>query len=399
MNEHLKRFRVTVKTAAPLHIGSGEKIGKKEYILAGNRVYCPDVAKMYRYLSDNDKAVEFEQFMLVDVKNDLKTWLTKNDIRPGEWNWGGYRLFLPATKQDKDERDIRFNELHTFIKDPYGLPYIPGSSLKGALRNIIMTEKILRDKQGGKLEELKSDLLRLSDNDLRRNAREIKKIYDAIVRHTLYKLNRDEKNPNKVANDVMAAVRISDSKPLRLADLTICEKIDRHISLEKGDRPLPTFRECLKPGVSASFTMTVDTDMLRGDKDAGTGFEDFFDKILEFKAVKFRGTKLQNAIRRFNVIYDEGFREKFECDLDGENVIFLCGGSGFLTKTVLLGLLRDDDDRLRFISSYMVRNFSRHKHEADRALGVSPHTMKMTEYAGAYYEMGKCTIDIVELKG
>ena len=31
-------------------------------------------------------------------------------------------------------------EVHTFIKDPYGLPYIPGSSLKGALRNMLQIE-------------------------------------------------------------------------------------------------------------------------------------------------------------------------------------------------------------------------------------------------------------------
>jgi CRISPR-associated protein Csm5 len=34
----------------------------------------------------------------------------------------------------------RLNEVAAFIKDPYGNPYIPGSSLKGAIRTILINE-------------------------------------------------------------------------------------------------------------------------------------------------------------------------------------------------------------------------------------------------------------------
>ncbi|MDR2089285.1 MAG: type III-A CRISPR-associated RAMP protein Csm5 [Clostridiales Family XIII bacterium] len=410
MNEHLKRFRVIVKALAPVHIGSGDEIGKKEYILCGeNEIYFPNVAKMYGYFSKKGKAEEFERFLLNDGR-DLRDWLRKNDIRRDEWNWGGYRLSRPAPQSDKRGVPVRFNEIKTFVKDPYGLPYIPGSSLKGALRNVIIGEMILRDKSGA-FSKRKAELTQLRGNDLRRNSREIAKAHNEIVRRALFKLGRDARDFGKATNDAMAAVRIGDSKPLRLSDLTICEKIDSHILAEKGERPLPTFRECLKPGVSAEFSLTVDVGMLEagtggsGAAVAEGGFQHFFCPSRGFKrkedgAILFEGSHLQNAVRKFNILYDDGFRKKFEFDADAANVIFLGGGSGFLTKTVLLALFwGDDKGRVDFVSRYMERAFPQnHKHDSDRTWGVSPHTAKLTEYDGARYEMGKCEMRIVPLK-
>jgi CRISPR-associated protein Csm5 len=283
------------------------------------------------------------------------------------------------------------------------LPYIPGSSLKGALRNIIIAGRLLAkvdDEIPKEIKDLRTRLLGLDDKALRRNSRELKSMRD-MTEFVLHKLNRDEGNCGKMTNDLMAAIKISDSKPLRRSDLTICEKIDRHVRAENGERALPTFRECLKPGVSAEFVMTVDVGML-GAVDEEYKFHDYFDKTISFTksgVEVFKGTRLQNTLRKFNMLYDEGFRAKFECDINADNVIFLGGGSGFLTKTVLLALLPDDKKRVDFISRYMQKTFPKHKHGADRLWEVSPHTLKMTEYGGGMYEMGKCEIKFTEMNG
>ena len=49
MNNFLKHYRLKIHTLSPVAVGSGEKIGKKEYIYlpAKKRALVPDIEKMY----------------------------------------------------------------------------------------------------------------------------------------------------------------------------------------------------------------------------------------------------------------------------------------------------------------------------------------------------------------
>lgn len=49
MQYYLKNYKVTIHALSPIHIGSGEKIGKKEYIYLPRKrkVIVPDINIMY----------------------------------------------------------------------------------------------------------------------------------------------------------------------------------------------------------------------------------------------------------------------------------------------------------------------------------------------------------------
>ena len=51
MQQFLKHYRVKIRVLSPIHIGSGEKIKKKEYIYMpwNHRVIIPNVKKMYEW--------------------------------------------------------------------------------------------------------------------------------------------------------------------------------------------------------------------------------------------------------------------------------------------------------------------------------------------------------------
>ena len=55
MNEYLKCYKVKLHVLSPVHIGSGTKIGKKEYIYMpwNHQVIIPDIQKMYAELQKN----------------------------------------------------------------------------------------------------------------------------------------------------------------------------------------------------------------------------------------------------------------------------------------------------------------------------------------------------------
>ena len=135
-------------------------------------------------------------------------------------------------------------EIHTFIKDAYGCPYVPGSSVKGMLRTILLAGKILKNPerfQNNKVQFQKK--LRSKDGGKRDKylSQEIKDLETAAF----HKLSRREDEIDDAVNDIFSAIRISDSKPLSTEDLILCQKVD--LSLNGGEHDLPMVRECLRP--------------------------------------------------------------------------------------------------------------------------------------------------------
>ena len=81
-----------------------------------------------------------------------------------------------------------------------------------------------------------------------------------------------------------------------------------------------------------------------------------------------------------------------ESDRPDDNTVWLGGGAGFVSKTVIYSLFGDDGIKLvpEIFAKTGVQN---HKHNKDKSLGVSPHILKLTSYRG------KCTnLENVALK-
>lgn len=142
-----KNYTIFLKTLGPVHIGCDEKATSKEYIFEKNMYYFPEMKKLYRFLleKDNHLLKDFECFMMENHSGKrskrLRDFLVENNITSRDF--GGYRIFATGyenvgkNKHPNLQSSDYINEVNLFIKDPYGNPYIPGSSLKGALRTVI----------------------------------------------------------------------------------------------------------------------------------------------------------------------------------------------------------------------------------------------------------------------
>ena len=162
----------------------------------------------------------------------------------------------------------------------------------------------------------------------------------------------------------------------RSEDLVLCQKVDLHA---KGiERGLPILRECIKPDTRIDFTITVDSEVCPLTEE----------KI--FCAVKdFIGSYYKNFSSAFT-----GIRAP------GEKDVFLGGGCGFVSKTVLYPLLGKPQGlemaQKVFANTGVPAN---HKHAYDREYGASPHTLKCTKYHGKNFQMGLCRIEQLECIG
>ena len=74
--DHLQVFDLTLKTQSPLFVGSGRKIGKREYIYSLNQG-CVKILNMelfFDYMLRHDLVRQFEKFMLSSNSSLLDFW-------------------------------------------------------------------------------------------------------------------------------------------------------------------------------------------------------------------------------------------------------------------------------------------------------------------------------------
>ena len=144
MNEFLKTYRLTFKTKAPVHIGYGRMISKKEYLFdqTEGRIEYIDIDKMYHGLCKMHMDRQYEDYLLQDDGSSLLYFFQTNRI--------SRQTYQPWIRYSEMVGDPMLNnhsvkDVNEFVKGPDGLPYIPGSSIKGAFRTMLEVSEILRN--------------------------------------------------------------------------------------------------------------------------------------------------------------------------------------------------------------------------------------------------------------
>ena len=341
-----------------------------------NQIAVIDIAKFYLELKKIKKLNSFESFML-DEHENLGVWIKKNQINNS--------IIDRCIKYTLDKGDIeetkRRNVMLEFVKDPYGNPYVPGSSLKGMFRTIFLADRLINHSKDYTIQrkQFKEKVFEKETNKKRYLSRNIQDIETKTFRT----LHRPDTRVDDAVNDIMSGFIVSDSEPLSVEDLTLAQKVDVHV--KKGAKNLPSVRECLKPGTDIVFTVTIDTSICPYTKQ----------DIIE-------------SINYFDDNYNKYFVEPFTAvEYIDDGSVFLGGGSGYASKTAVYPLFdgEDSEQTVRIVQQIMVntttfdkktrRNL--HKHEDDlRLYGISPHTIKCTYYHDQLLQMGLCQLDKIE---
>lgn len=357
-------FKVRLETRAPLFIGSGLVYKKKEFIHnpRNNVVIVIDHNKLMEWLisKNNPELIDmYEKFMMGNDRLYLENFLGLKEIKDVMKEQQG--LFLYRTDAGAAINITgTLSDIQVFMRDPYNRPYVPGSSLKGALRTVILTKMIRDDKRP----------LPLPDDISRKYSANNTEI------HYLHRLTR-HKNSANALNSIMSGLSVSDSLPIPQESMMLAKKIDRFRDGTDNPNQLNVVRECVKPGVEIAFSLTLDPSI------CGPITEDF----------------LRDAIREYGDYYKKTFCDKFPLpdNADQENFddcILLGGGNGYFSKNIVYPG-RDWQTALKRVSEMMSRKFRRHKHEKDIAIGVSPRTIKYTQAknqngAVRSYQFGVC---------
>lgn len=365
MNQYLTSYQVIMRTVGPVFIGSGKEIGKKEYIfLKRDQVGIPDIQGLYGALQKRKKEEAFEEYLLGKGRMDLTGWLQKQRIKMEE--------ILPFIKYTLDcgdaiiEKGSNRLQIMECVKDPYGKPYIPGSSLKGMFRTIFLGADIIAHPE--KYRNAKKDLWQKGAIATGRNYYLKNNIAD--IESTAYRtLQRNEKKPNDAVNDLLQGFVVSDSEPLSADDLVLCQKIERHT--DGTEKRLPLLRECIRPETEIRFTITVDKSVC-----------------------PLTGKSIVAAVKVFIQSYYRDFAKAFSgMDIPKTNYVLCGGGCGFVSKTIVYPMFGKEKG-IQFTQQVFDKTKvpRTHGHEKDQMYNASPHIIKCTAYRGKTLQMGMCRI-------
>ena len=352
MKTEYRTFQFTLLAMAPIHIGNGEKYTSREFIYENGYFYFPDMGKFYNRMVEKGYDQKFERF-LQETKprprnNRLISFLEDNRI--SDRNFGGYRII--ETKLETNNNYLRggaLNQVSKFIRDSFGNPYIPGSSLKGAIRTILMnTNPDWNNKNVVQDEKENKSLIPWG----------AKKGQDY--------------------DDLFNAIRVSDSKPFSNDRLILVQKWD-HKAKPPRAKSIPLYREAIVPSTKINFTITTTT------KEAGILIEEL-------------GKRAQAFYKAYKNFFLSDFPEnKIQPNL--QYPIYLGAGSGAWTKTIFKqanGILQE-----RYQNSKTTRMVEKGVLKLTKApmerVKTTQGPRKLIMNDESFYEMGKANFMIKEI--
>lgn len=277
----------TIRLSSPLlHIGSEvSSLNRFEYVRAGNRVYFPRQDALSQALYERGGRVLNDYIKRIENNESIYNFL--QDTLGEDWKQAktkaGQDIFshsLPIWALDNDSSQV--NDVRPIIRNGMGELYIPGSSIKGAIRTAIAYHLLKHQSQYhtpvtvSEIEQRIRDSL--DDNSLKKNQKfysqkafmgTLFEQFDLRYQDQQYQARR---GPN---TDFMRAISLSDSatimpKKVKLKsgktanrNITALSEVivSSHYDDWKAKYRASIFAEVIRH-VSTTFTLSVDFEML-----------------------------------------------------------------------------------------------------------------------------------------
>ena len=338
------RNKMKLEVLTPLHIGGADyksKLDKKEYIF--------DKDKKTLTLIDNEKFIAFlikknlfEKYIAY-IENNVNAKVMIQNRNINLFN------FLKANNIDKDIQDFRkkapikldmnienMNDIKLMLRDVQGKPYIPGTSIKGALINLLLVDYIIKNREKFSKEKriILSECKKTNDDrSIRGLKNDIKKIVNQIEKSIIYSDNKSLEKSKKFG------ISVSDSYSYSNTRTNFYQDIDEKRTNKSGEdksRPMPVAREYIIANSIFDFDITLDIDLLEESKLKIKNIDDLIDSI-------------ENAMSYLiNVLEDKNSPRT-------ENLV-LGANTGFLQKTIVYALFEDEKERLEVVKKLLHKN-------------------------------------------
>lgn len=370
----------TLEVITPVSIGNGQEVTVFDYILDSSNqdVYILNQKKWFQYLDSLHKLTDYEvyikRYTLKQTKETIYEWMERIIGTPDDAVLVSIsKRQLRCVKSSISKKTL--NNVHLCMTALNGMPYIPGSSLKGVIISAVIAYIVENNKMFRR--EWQKKLIDASNNDreLRRCTREYGKALDTLILSCIKRSTGEERRDG--VKKLFHSISVSDVM-LPSKDKTTTYILPRYDSVagQYERNTLSVYRECITPNTKLEGMLSVNIQELRK---VGIHSVTELVKIVEMHT--------QRLLSRWKQVFRGDVEQS--CIHDLESVTCLLGSSiGFLHKTLLLPLFDDSRDEVNVVKSVisLQKDFKIHKHWQDRI--ISPRTLKLTKYKGKDYIFG-----------
>lgn len=390
--EKYESKQIELNCISPVHIGSGVKLLPFEYLYDRRKrdVFFVDEGKFSELLMRHRLIDNFVADMRQRRPPYLLNWLT--DHRISEREMQGITVRRAKVHIRQNERSS-LNDVACLETAAGGIPYIPGSSLKGAIRTAVIYHLLrqsahenLRRKYWGKLQDA------MSARDIKAEIGKLAKKLEEELLCQLKYVDEKGKYSDAAIQDVMRGLRVGDAMPTaKRLDTVILQKIDCSTHANKSGRKehsISLFRECIPIGSKFRFRITFEKEIL-----AQIGIRDIDALIRMCRTYTASGLAMQE--HAFGRDYRAEFVEAGDAD------VMLGGGTGFLSKTIFYALAPGEEIGRKAVAALLDELFfdrrrrqPQHFHRQKDTV-LSPRTLKLTWTDTDSNIMGLCALQEV----
>lgn len=372
--KHLERQEMELTCISPIHIGSGEKLSQIDYVYDTKRqiAYFLDEQKWKQFLLEKGLLTKFITYISSNKSPVLSTWIAavglsmKNILPLSKHQCHGVTKETLFQKSGKKPNDIQ-----RLITTVDGYPYIPGSSIKGALRSGLLFSWLTQHPQV--CDRYWKEIQRDPDYNWRKYHHRLE---DAFLQLQI----KDAKN--LVVKSCLRGLIVSDTVTTGTAKETILlQKIDastKENRQHQKEHTLPLFRECIPAGTKLRFSITFDGALM-----AALGVHSIQDIIKASQA--FTAYNLSMQKRVFGRDYSAEFKEAELADM------LLGGGVGYQSKTVFYRVAPNEREGKCVLAAKLNGVFKAHRHR-DFDTQIAPRTLKLTRTYSDRWIMGLCSL-------
>ena len=334
------KYKMKLEVLTPLHIGGADyksKLDKKEYVFdkENGTLTLIDSEKFISFLIKKnlfDEYIFYIQKNLNLKKNEqdknikLIDFLKNKDIYK---NIEEFRKKAPFKVNSEIEE---MNDIKLMLRNFQGKPYIPGTSIKGALVNFLLVNYITNNRD--KFKDEKNRILEISqkfsnDNDIKRAKNDIKRIVNEIEKSIIFGNNEELEKSKRFGLSVSDTYNYSNTRTNFYRDID--EK--RDTSKEEKEQAMPVYREYIMANSIFDFDITLDIDLLEESK-------------LKIKNIDDLISSIESAMSYLiDVLEDKNSPHT-------ENLV-LGANTGFLQKTIVYALFENEKERLEVVKKLL----------------------------------------------
>lgn len=382
-----KTYKLNLEIITPCHVGSGISLNTKEYLYDYNHqiVYFLNHLAWHKFIYTHNLFAKYENYLLKTPKSkNLYDWLIScnysiEDLKQA--NAISSSTLAPNNiLVNKQKRTL--HDINCHIKQIDGSIYVPGSSIKGVIRNALMyhfiTTQLNSSEYRKHITNSINDILYAQNNDRYKLKQAQNRISSDLEKAFNNKLRKSDETK-------LTGISCSDTLNKGIISTAILPKKDIVINnfgqIKEAKLPLPIYRECILPQNNFEFMLTIDEAILAK---------------LNIYSLKDLLAVIQKYFAFINNLFSNAFDKDVKCaNLLAQTQkanIYLGGNTGFLTKTLIAALAKNNAEATKVIAKILANQFKKAAHHKDRY--IAPRTLKTTVYKDKSYLMGLAKVSL-----